>query len=290
MQLVQFQAMLLRQSNQGVCQATPFLGGILHGVFESIIRCHAPVLAQKIGLVSSAGSRVKHYRLLPPAYDAYHGFPSEDNDYPLEFGVILYHVTSEEANLVADLLCNYWKMIHFGRLFDKVLHVQAKILPIVLSHSSPYLDRGNIQLEWQSPLQLKKMHSSFHQPRLEAPSLLSIVRSIRQKALTAIPDAASTLGVHKDVRQQSSAWIDAEEAIRSIKSINPDLEKVSWQYGSRTKTKNIEFCGGIGKLAYRGNLPDPILTMLSWGTWLGVGEKPTFGQGMYLLSNITSPD
>lgn len=285
MQLIQVQATLRCGGHEAVCQKIPFLGGVLHGTLEHLISQYAPqVLSSKLGVLERSGHALKRYRLLPPEYGHFQSLDLTTPHYSLTFGLLLYGLDADEAHIVAQVLEQHWRLLTLGGHRDSVVDVTMAILPIDLLSQRSAHPTDTVTLTFQSPFQLKAIYANPNQAT-PSPSLLSIVRSIKNKALEVAPEAALTLGCHKSFEQQTDAWIEAEEAIRPVLANTPNLEKISWRYGSCSKSRKLHFSGVMGTMEFKANLPDEIYTLLQWGAWLGVGEKSTFGQGMYLLDH-----
>ncbi|WCN08282.1 CRISPR system precrRNA processing endoribonuclease RAMP protein Cas6 [Marinomonas mediterranea] len=259
------------------------LGGALHGVLESIVIDYDPTLAGHIGIAPRKQTHdIKHYSLIPPAFSRFEQPALPGNT--LEFSVLLYLDRVECAEQLADLIRHHWQTFAMKGFEAQVVSVNTRILPISLETSDlSKTPPSDVSLIFQSPMLLDKKEQVRKQGELNAPDLLRVVRSIKRKICTLQPEAAKQLGMSLRHREQTPDWIAAEEAVRAITSQESVLEKVNWQYRSRTKANPVHFYGGMGRLTYCVQVPALIYQLLVWGVWFGIGQKTSLGQGMYRL-------
>ncbi len=292
--LLNLQLALQGDLPQPAITASPYLGGVLHGAFEHLVRLHTPEVAVELGMVE--GSQQKYYAIYPPPY----GWQAETDQTPLYLGcgVMLFgHVTRHAEQLIPVL--QHWEEIRLAGLSDKVQSVQIySCIPgdqprlrtgsqaesvwhqVAPSFDQVFTECSGVTLDWLTPLTLASEGHRRAGVADAAPTLLRLVRSLVRRIQALEPALATFLGLG------SSVWIEAEESIRHAPAEVHTLESVPWQYGSRTKESPILLNGLIGQITYRGSIPAPIMALLHWGSWFGAGQRTTLGHGMYSIKEI----
>ncbi|MGZ0020564.1 CRISPR system precrRNA processing endoribonuclease RAMP protein Cas6 [Nitrosomonas sp. wSCUT-2] len=284
--LLELQVTLQKNQHQPAVAASPFLGGVLHGVLERLVRLHAPVLGGDLGI--TPGSGFKHYAILPPPY----GWRASDSSTSIVMacGIVLYGPARQHAQAVAKLL-GHWHTIDLNGRKDRVercrIRYHAPGTPV-----SPWQDPATnipdpqpdfthtphgtdgITLNFFTPLTLGDLHKTA-QGQWMPPKLLRIVRSLTRRIGRVEPDLAAALNIG------SMPWIEAEEQIRRQPVVSHRLTAVQWQYGSSTKQNPFHCRGLVGQITYARPMPPAIAALLHWGAWFGAGESPALGQGLY---------
>ncbi|WP_374243352.1 CRISPR system precrRNA processing endoribonuclease RAMP protein Cas6 [Zoogloea sp.] len=264
-----------------------FLGGVVHGGVEHLVRRHAPAIAADLGM--GIPNRIKPYAILPPPF----GWrPQPDDIAPhLPFGLALHGNAVRHAEALAHALSG-WREVRHAGLVDRVRGIELSVgqpagaqagwspgQPFPALSAPPALARfpaqAMLSIRFLTPLRL----TDASRP----PGLLKLVRALRRRVEQTSPTLFAQLA--------GTDWVCHEEAIRRLEADSPDWRPVEWRYGSRTKDAPIEFRGHLGTLRYRAPtahpIPGPIHTLLRWGTWFGIGERTALGQGMYLLQEGT---
>jgi CRISPR/Cas system endoribonuclease Cas6 (RAMP superfamily) len=77
--------------------------------------------------------------------------------------------------------------------------------------------------------------------------------------------------------------VDYAGAIRRAEAVRMerwDAREVEWERFSRRQGRRVPMRGFVGTARYAGDLA-PFVPALRLGTWVGVGDNCTFGQGWY---------
>jgi hypothetical protein len=299
--LLSVQAELVPDRRDAAAHASPFLGGALHGIFESMILQWAPECCATLGLLERAAT--KHYAIAAPPYCW--RSPMQDGSYFFSFGVMLYGDAAKHAIQIARALHN-WKWLNLSGRHDYVKNMEIRACvpnrePRLLSadtdaaaiavltdtewlcgmHTHPCQD---LTIEWITPLILDSVihrtHDGAYAINLRAVTLLKIIRSIASKIQILEPVLADVLGIG------SAAWIESEESVRQSGLGQNTLQLVSWSYGSSTKTKPHGLRGVIGEIRYIGYIPANIRSLMEWGSWFGAGQSRVLGNGMYWMKEL----
>ena len=285
--LLELQVTLRQQQKNPAVAASPFLGGVLHGVLEHLVRQYAPAICQDLGI--TAGNRPKYYAVIPPPYG---WCPASGATCILPCGFVLYGPARQHAARIAALFA-HWQVIRLNGCVDKVQHYRLRTripgypaspwqqstdvitLPPPNFHavSAPPPVAESLTLNFLTPLKLGRQ--SAHPT---APQLLRIVRSLTRRIRTLEPALAAASGM------DSASWTAAEEQIRKHPLVSSRLSVARWYYGSRSRAAPFPCNGLLGAIHYAAPLPANIATVLHWGAWFGVGEGTAFGQGRYILS------
>ena len=268
--------------------ASLFLGGVLHGSFEHLIRLHAPEIAIELGMTQ--GSQLKYYSVLPPPY----GWQPETtpNTVFLDCGIILFSKAKQYLKPIISIL-QHWHEIRLDGRIDKIkrceIYVcgpgtqqqlwcesnQNLIEDITLNFNHVFTASDNIKIDLITSLILESDQQKAIGINTAPPDLLRIVRSLTRRIQKLEPQLAEELGINMP------GWIEAEELIRHLPISSQGLKQVRWKYGSRTKKHPILRTGLIGQVQYAGYVPAPIIALLNWGCWFGIGQGTSLGQGMY---------
>lgn len=285
--LLELQVTLQKQQKNPAAATSPFLGGVLHGVLEHLIRQHAPAINQDLGI--AAGNGPKYYAVIPPPY----GWraPSSGDTYILPCGFVLYGPARQHATRIAALF-EHWQAIRLNGCTDNVCHYllrtripgypaspwQQSAINIARQlpdfHSTSFVTE-TLVLNFFTPLKLGR----WQQTQQAVPHLLQIIRSLTRRIRLLEPELAAALGINL------LSWIEAEEQIRRQSAVSSQLSMVRWHYGSRSRSVPFPCSGLLGEMRYAAPLPANITALLCWGEWFGAGESTALGQGMYTLSN-----
>lgn len=288
--LLSIQLSLKPQTRESALAGTPFLGGVLHGVLENLIRSHAPEIAADIGI--GADNQVKRYAVVPPPF----GWQAQLDENPVHLpcGVMLFGHAQKHAERVAGLLFLAQEIRLAGKV-DRIQEVSITVCApgcaarpaspdrpfpelVQPDFNSDNFDFGEcrcITLEWLTPLTLESAGQRAKEVNHQPPGLLRLVRSLSKRMHSLEPQLLAGI--------VSADWIAAEEAVRRLEADSSTLRAVRWQYGSRTKSQPIQLGGLVGSVEYRGQIPGPIHSLLQWGSWFGVGQRTALGQGMYVV-------
>lgn len=283
---LELQVTLQKNLDKLAIAASPFLGGVLHGVLERLVLLHAPALSGDLGI--APGSGLKRYAIVPPPY----GWcvPDSSANIVMPCGIVLYGPAQQHAQAVAALF-DRWRTIDLNGRTDRIEHYRIRYHAPGIS-ASPWQDpamnildlqpdcthtppgTGDITLNFHTPLKLGHLHKTT-QGQLMPPKLLRIVRSLTRRIGRVEPNLAAALNIG------STPWIEAEEQIRHQPVISHQLAAALWRYGSCTKQIPFPCRGLVGQITYAGQIPPVVATLLHWGIWFGVGESTALGQGMY---------
>lgn len=267
--------------SRSVISATPFLGGVLHGVFENLVQIHAPIIGSELGITPR--QRLKHYAILPPPF-GWQIDPAQ-NPITLKCGFMLYG-QAEKYSQTVDALLKHWHEIRFEGHSNTVDHELTVFrLPGMQADAYDGLDlkslnrqfhtqhthpaSHNITLHFYTPLRRRNHHP---------PQLLHIVRSVASRIRELEPLLADSLGL------ASLAWIEAEEQARRVSIARHRLTQVEWLYRSRSHQHYVPCTGLLGQMDFTGAIPATIMTLLHWGQWFGAGQSAALGQGMYYIN------
>lgn len=281
MKLLSFSLWLEAETGQDFAvRSLPFLGGMLHGAWEDQVYRHAPGLKPVLGIASGQSGNSgtpKRYAILPPPWAQPLSLLDEGTA-QLGFGVMLYGAAADHASELAAAFSRC-PSLRLGARQDRI--EQCRFCEYAPRYSGDFSALGMIHLHWITPLLLDSAGQRARGVDQHPPDLLRVVRSIARRIRDLEPELAEQLGL------QGSAWVMAEEAIRTLRGHSADWQKVSWRYGSRTKEAPFPFSGQLGLIGYLGNGPDsipaPIHSLLQWGTWFGVGQRTALGQGFYRI-------
>lgn len=284
--LLELQVTLQKNQDKPAVAAAPFLGGVLHGVLENLVRLHAPAIGGDLGITPRNG--LKRYAVIPPPY----GWQAPDNSSSIVMpcGIVLHGIARQHATAVARLFDD-WRTIRLNGRTDRVQRCRIRYhvpgIPasswqdpaIDIPYRSPDFshalhDADGITLNFFTPFKLGRPHKTMQDQRTP-PGLLRIVRSLTRRIGKVEPDLAAALDIG------SLSWVEAEERIRRQPIVSDRLIAVRWRYGSSTKQFPFPCHGFIGKITYTGPIPPRIAGLLHWGAWLGAGEGTALGQGMY---------
>lgn len=284
--LLELQVTLKENQHQPSVTTSPFLGGVLHGVLENLVRLHAPVLSGDLGITPRNG--LKRYAVIPPPYGW--RVPDSSATIIMPCGIVLYGQARQHAQAVAKLF-NHWRTIDLNGRTDSVQCCRIRChvpgipaspwqdpvitIPQPQSHytNAPH-GTGDIALYFFTPLKLGRQHQTAQNP-LMPPKLLRIARSLARRISKLEPALADALKI------DSTAWIEAEEQIRHQPIVSQRLTAAQWRYGSSTKQFPFLCNGLVGQITYAAPIPLAIAKLLHWGVWFGVGESTALGQGMY---------
>ncbi|GJL77003.1 CRISPR system precrRNA processing endoribonuclease RAMP protein Cas6 [Nitrosomonas sp.] len=279
--LLELHVTLYSNQTGSAVSASPFLGGILHGTFERLVRMHAPIICRDLGI--AADSQLKRYAILPPPYRWYQQLTQQAKT--MKCGIILYDKSQRYAQTIEALL-KQWHEIRFEGRTDRVHCDQITFhMPDIetAAQQKPNLQSINSQNHFthiHSPCNHITLH--FFTPlttkNLQLPKLLPIVRSIAKRIQKLEPSLADSLNLG------SLAWVEAEEQIRRLPIAQHQLEPVDWKYHSSNHANCIPCTGLLGQIHFTGHIPAAITTLLHWGQWIGAGQGPALGQGMYYIN------
>jgi len=275
---------------------SPFLGGVLHGSFEHLIRLYTPEIADKLQMTQH--TRPKCYAVLPPPYGwhtaANAGAPPDNR--LLGCGIVLFGTARQYLTSIPPVL-QRWREIRIDGRVDTIKQIDIHICapgnkPCLWSDSNntlleniapdfsySFMESRRVNIQFITPLILESTAQKAAGAKNTPPGLLRLVRSLTKRIQALEPELAIKLGM------QSPAWVDAEEQIRHIPIVHHDLKRVQWKYGSRTKKHPVIRSGLIGQIHYNGPIPAPIIALLNWGCWFGIGQGASLGQGMYVIKN-----
>lgn len=268
-----------------------FLGGVIHGAVENLLRMRVPEIATALGI--GTPNHIKPYAILPPPF----GWAAEPRggELALPFGVALHGTAVRHAEAISLALTD-WREVRLAGRVDRVHAVALSIghpagLSAQWSPGQPFPDtsslaplttlpaRNALVLRFLTPLVLTGSGRPAATAHERPPDLLRIVRALRRRIESANPALFCRLA--------DSDWTSHEEAIRPLEASSARWQEVSWRYGSRTKNAPISFRGHLGSLHFQTSdtapIPGPIHTLLQWGTWFGVGQRTALGQGMYIV-------
>ncbi|MEF8732807.1 MAG: CRISPR system precrRNA processing endoribonuclease RAMP protein Cas6 [Candidatus Accumulibacter meliphilus] len=270
MKLLSLQVALQPMAGQSALAEAPFLGGVLHGVFEHLIRSHSPQLTGLLGMTE--GVRYKQYAVLPPPY----GWQADLRHATvyLGCGVMLFGEAANHDQVVSDAL-RCWEELRYGDRRDRVDHLDIQVHDPGIAPESSALD--SLTLEWNTPLTLDSQGKWAAGATHVAPNLLAVVRSLVKRIRAVEPALAEEL----DLNGQD--WIVAEESIRRLLVAKHTLRSAPWVYGSRKHNRPFELEGLLGQVSYSGPIPAAIHALLKWGVWFGAGQGTALGRGMYQL-------
>ncbi len=274
--------------------ATPFLGGVLHGAFEHLVRYHVPAIATQLGMTKKG--QQKHYAVLPPPY----GWQAqiESKNIYLGCGIMLFSHAQQYAKTLIDIL-QKWQEIRLEGRSDKIRNIKVyycapghksllcndvtnhSVYEIEPNYNHSFSASKGVIIDLLTPLTLKSDEHLAAGITNTPPKLLRFIRSLARRIQKLEPCLAATLKLN------SLDWIKAEEQIRHSPIGKYQLETVKWKYGSRTKPRPILRHGLIGQIHYPHPIPANINALLHWGSWLGVGQSTTMGQGMYYVKEST---
>lgn len=269
-----------------------FLGGVLHGGVEHLIRAHAPELAAALGL--GVAGAAKPYALLPPPF----GWRAAEqgSGRHLPFGFVLHGPAVAHAHQLAAALAG-WREIRLNGLVDQVRGVALSVggpgrapqawqpgaaFPAVPSAAPSLFELPacrRIELRFLTPLVLESAGQRAAAPADAAPGLLRLVRALARRIQSSEPQLFAQIS--------GADWLGDQESIRPLQAQATDWHSVTWRYGSRTKAAPVHFHGQLGRLTYRADaasaIPASVHRLLHWGAWFGAGQRTAFGQGMYLI-------
>lgn len=288
--LINLQLTILGNPPNYAIAASPFLGGVLHGSFEHLIRLHDPKLANELGMIH--GSQLKYYAVLPPPY----GWKPDTTQNPtfLACGIMLFGQAKQHLKEILSILHNW----HEIRLKGRIDRIEQQRIYLCSPGKQPQLwrqsdqdlidnnkldfnhiftARDSIKIDLITPLKLESAQQKAKNVHTSPPDLLRIVRSLAKRIQKLEPDLASYLEI------DSLDWIEAEEQIRHLSIKKYQLENVQWRYGSCTKQHPIHRNGLVGQIHYSGLIPASIAALLNWGCWFGIGQGISLGQGMYVI-------
>ncbi|SER16357.1 Uncharacterized conserved protein [Nitrosomonas sp. Nm51] len=289
--LISLKLELLNDKPKPAITALPFLGGVLHGFFENLIRAHEPEAAHALGMTQN--NLYKYYAVLPPPYDPGAGKKTDIN--LLGCGIMLYGQARQFLPSILPIL-QYWREIRLDGRCDKIkkheIHIcspgnpprlwnekqMASIEPVNPGFNYTFTVGDSVVLSFLTPLVLENAKQKAKGAANAPPALLRLTRSLAKRIQALEPELAETL------RIGSTAWIEAEEQIRAIAIRQHHLTRVQWHYGSRTKKHPITRSGLTGRIHYDGPIPAPIMALLNWGCWFGAGQGASLGQGMYAIT------
>ncbi len=270
MKLLSLQVALQPTTGRSALAEAPFLGGVLHGVFEHLIHSHCPQLTGLLGMTK--GVRYKNYAVRPPHY----GWQADLRHATIHLGcgVMLFGEVANHGQAVSDAL-RCWQELKFDGRRDRVDDLDIEVHDPGIAPEFSALD--TLTLEWITPLTLdsrgKRLAGATHVP----PSLLAVVRSLVKRIRAAEPALAAELDLN------SQAWIVAEESVRRLSVANHTLRPFPWFYGSRNHDHLIQLEGLLGEICYAGPIPASIHALLQWGGWFGVGQGTALGCGIYQI-------
>jgi len=279
--LLELHVTLYSNQTESAVSASPFLGGILHGTFEHLVRIHAPIICRDLGI--AADSQLKRYAILPPPYGWHAQLTQQAKT--MKCGIILYEKSQCYAQIIEALL-KQWHEIRFEGRKNRV-HCD-QIIFYIPGIKTAFQQEPNLQSINRQDHAIHK-HSScdnitlhFFTPltkkNLQLPKLLPIVRSIASRIQKLEPSLADSLNLG------SSAWVEAEEQIRHLPIAQHQLKPVDWKYRSSKHTNCIPCTGLLGQVHFAGHIPAAITTLLHWGQWIGAGQGTALGQGMYYIN------
>lgn len=226
------------KSDPAVC-ATPFLGGVLHGSFENLIRQHILEVAAALNMTQT--NQLKLYSVLPPPY----GWKAEKikNQYTLGCGIMLSGQAAQSLPAILPII-QYWQEIRLDgccdRITEKEIHVCSpgnppqlwdgyEVATIKPDFNYSFTTSDDVVLSFITPLVLESAKQKEKGATDSPPTLLRLTRSLAKRIQSLEPDLAEILQIG------STEWIEAEEKIRSIPIYQHHLTRVQWRYGSRTK-------------------------------------------------------
>lgn len=290
--LISLKLQLVPGKSVSAIAASPFLGGVLHGAFENLVRTHAPNVAEALNMTTN--NRFKLYSVLPPPYG---GHEETADTCTLGCGVMLFGQAARFLPDVLSILHN-WREIRLGGYRDAIsareIHIcspgnppqrwsgdsDSPIHPVTPDYAYEFSAGQNLALQFITPLVLKNAQQKTAKTADPPPGLLRIVRSLAKRIQTLEPELSEKLAIG------TPEWIEAEERIRRISVRYADLKRVQWRYGSRTKKHPILRSGLIGRIHYTGLIPASIMALVNWGCWFGVGQGASLGQGMYVIREV----
>ena len=281
--------LLSDKSDSAVC-ATPFLGGVLHGSFEGLIRQHIPEVASALNMTQN--NQLKLYSVLPPPYD----WKAEKikNQYSLGCGIMLFGQAAQFLPAILPVI-QYWLEIRLDGFSDKIMNREIhicspgnppqlwdghEVTAIKPDFNYSFTTSEDVVLSFITPLVLESAKQKAAGATNTPPGLLRIVRSLVKRIQTLEPQLAEILQIG------SQNWIEAEEQIRATLIHQHHLTRVQWRYGSRTKKHPITRTGLIGQIHYGDSIPESIMALLNWGCWFGIGQGASLGQGMYVIKDL----
>lgn len=289
--LISLKLELLNGRPKPAYTAAPFLGGVLHGFFENLIRVHKPEIAQALGMTQN--NQYKYYAVLPPPFDSSAEQKTDIN--LLGCGIMLFGQAKQFLPSILPIL-QYWHEIRLDGRCDKIkkqeIHVcspgnpprlwdgkqMASIESINPEFNYTFNAGDGVILSFLTPLVLENAKQKAKSAADTPPALLRLTRSLAKRIQALEPELAKTLQIG------STTWIEAEELIRGIPIHQHHLTRVHWHYGSRTKKYPIMRSGLTGRIHYDGSIPAPIMALLNWGCWFGIGQGASLGQGMYVIT------
>lgn len=271
----------------------PFLGGALHGVFEHLIKEHAPQLMS--ALAPEGKNSLKQYAIIPPAYEE----KRHDQADFLSFGLILFGKASQHAHEVAEAIL-HWKILKTHESEDHITNINVYLVkpghePMPLATSAnkqiilqdltfdwpnaPVFPPTNkITVEWITPATLINGQQKQNNTENSVPHIFKLVSSAYRRISDLEPTLALKLGF------ESAAWNDALWRIHAVTTQPHNWRPVYWQYGSSTKQRPFKMKGMMGSIDYKADeIPTIILETLHWGMWFGLGQKTTIGHGFYTI-------
>ncbi len=271
---------------------TPFLGGVLHGTFENLVRTHAPAIADQLGMTQKG--QQKYYAVLPPPY-GWQAQIESDHIY-MGCGIMLFgHAQKHTETLIR--LIQQWQEIRLEGRIDKIRSIKIyccapghqphlcdgstdqAIYAVEPNYNHGFPASNGVKINLLTPLTLKSDEHKTAGVANKPPKLIRFIRSLTRRIQKIEPGLADSLNIG------SLAWIKAEEQIRHAPIGDLQLETVQWKYGSRTKPRHIFRHGLIGQIHYPYEIPANINALLHWGSWLGVGQSTAMGQGMYYVKD-----
>ena len=289
--LISLKLQLVPGKSNSAIAASPFLGGVLHGAFENLVRTHAPDVAE--ALYMTQNNRLKLYSVLPPPYG---GYEETADTRALGCGVMLFGQAARFLPDVLSILHN-WREIRLGGNRDAISTREIQICspgnppqhwsddtdsiiqPVTPDYDYEFSTGHDLAIRFITPLVLENELQKTAKTADPPPGLLRIVRSLAKRVQTLEPNLSEKLAIG------TPEWIEAEERIRRIPCAATELKRVQWRYGSRTKKHPILRSGLIGKIHYTGLIPASIMALVNWGCWFGVGQGASLGQGMYVIKN-----
>ena len=277
MNLLSLQVALRPTGKKPAVNAGPYLGGVMHGVFEHLVRTHAPKLIDALGM--SGTSQPTRYAVLPPPY----GWQAKPEQALLHLGcgIMLFGGAAEHAQTVSEAL-RHWRELRFGGEVDRVEQIRIDVHhPPAPQEFSPL---ESLTLDWVTPVLLDSQGQRAAGAANASPSLYRVVRSLAARIRHLEPELAILLGLGDRASRDEiflKHWEPIKEKIRHTPIERHSLNPISWRYGSRTKERTFDFTGLIGEITYAGPIAAPIHALLQWGSWFGVGQRTALGQGLY---------
>ena len=235
-------------------------------------------------------NQYKYYAVLPPPFDSSAEQKTDIN--LLGCGIMLFGQAKQFLPEILPILQN-WREIRLDGRRDTIkkqeIHIcspgnppqlwdeksNTAIKPVKPDFNYTFAAGNGIIISLITPLVLENAKQKAKGAADTPPALLRLTRSLAKRIYALEPELAKTLQIG------STTWIEAEEQIRGIPVYQHHLNRVQWRYGSRNKKHPITRTGLIGQIHYSGPIPAPIMALLNWGCWFGIGQGASLGQGMY---------